>query len=1430
MKKIFLFVFSITFLFAEEKVIINNNSPGALLVSSNIHRTILEFNGGDFTKSSVIIEGGKFFHLNFQGEPTLLEKGNPQLPKMVRSIIIPDNAKMKVKILETEYTEFDLAVAPSKGSITRNINPETIPYTFSDVYKTNALYPGTLAELSDPYIMRDIRGMTVTVYPFRYNPISNTLRVYTKILVEIIEDGVDDQNVKTRQNEGINKHFTQLYSEHFINYDMTRYDTVVERGRMIVIAYGDFMDAVQPYVDWKNQKGIQTDLYDVYEMGSNSTGIKNFIQSEYDSDSDLCFVQLVGDHAQVPTIMVSNGGGGGSDPSFALLDGNDSYPEIFVGRFSASSLSHVQTQIERTIYYERDITEGSWLHKGSGIASNQGPGDDGEYDNQHSDVIRQKLLDYNYTEIDQIYDPSGTDQQGIDAINDGRGIINYTGHGSVTSWGNGASLNINQVNNLENDWELPHVISVGCVNGSFENNTCFAEAWLRATNNSNGAPTGAVAFYASTVNQYWNEPMRAQDHTVDLLVGYNYSNNQPVDKKYTIGGLWYNGSCNMMDVYGSSGIDMFLTWIIFGDASLDIRSDIPMQISASHTGTLFIGDEGYEVITNVPDALVAISDNGTLLGSGYTDESGDVVVVLSPPPDSPTELTLTVTGYNRVTKIEPVSVIAPSGPFLVVLEYSATTSDDDVIEYGEDVTLSVTLENIGIETAANVMAYFTSDDTFIEIDNGSASFGNVAPNSTSTVSSACTFLVSTDVPDEHHFQLLANIQSSGETWEEIISLTAYAPIISVGGFSVINDDNGNGNLDPGETADLNVILSNSGGADGENINALLSCDNPNITITENQDQLGEIEDSSTGVVSYAVSASSNIPLGEGVIFDIAVTADNNYTNTSSFIVTVGLALEDFESGGFTSYPWEFSGYNIQWPGVNPIEDYNIVDTLANAEWGLDSDEYYSGSFSSRSAEITHNQASIMHITMDVIEDNEISFYYRVACEYSPSGDFFYDGLIFSIDGNIVEHYQPTGNGQSPWTHVSHPVSSGLHTFSWAYVKDGSDGGSYIDEDAAYVDYIIFPASTSSGPSDLQVAVEYMAGWNMVGLPVNLGDTHYESLFPDAVPFTLYSFDGGYELETNMELGTGYLLRFTQSGNSIITGLPIDDLTLSITEGWNLISGISYLLDINAIIDPDNLIIPGTIYGFEEGGYALVETMDPGYGYWVRSTGDGEITLSSSAPSGRIRTFQKPEDANSLVLNNTTLYFGKDVPLEEQFSYSMPPKPPVGAFDARFKDGWRLIKDYGVIEVMPTTETLTIAYDIMHNTGEHHNWALTSDNGKEYLLKGTGEITVPSAQRFTLERKEIVPIEYTLHQNYPNPFNPITTLRYDLPSDALVTLSIYDMLGREITQLVNTAQEAGFKSVQWDAADSMGRPVSAGVYLYQIQAGEFVQTKKMVLLK
>ena len=94
----------------------------------------------------------------------------------------------------------------------------------------------------------------------------------------------------------------------------------------------------------------------------------------------------------------------------------------------------------------------------------------------------------------------------------------------------------------------------------------------------------------------------------------------------------------------------------------------------------------------------------------------------------------------------------------------------------------------------------------------------------------------------------------------------------------------------------------------------------------------------------------------------------------------------------------------------------------------------------------------------------------------------------------------------------------------------------------------------------------------------------------------------------------------------------------------------------------------------------------------------------------------------------------------------------------------------------------------------------------------------------------LPNEYILYTNYPNPFNPVTTLRYDLPEDAMVNITIYDMMGRVVSNLVSSQQNAGYKSIQWNATNAAGQPVAAGLYLYTIQAGQFKQTKKMVLLK
>ena len=94
----------------------------------------------------------------------------------------------------------------------------------------------------------------------------------------------------------------------------------------------------------------------------------------------------------------------------------------------------------------------------------------------------------------------------------------------------------------------------------------------------------------------------------------------------------------------------------------------------------------------------------------------------------------------------------------------------------------------------------------------------------------------------------------------------------------------------------------------------------------------------------------------------------------------------------------------------------------------------------------------------------------------------------------------------------------------------------------------------------------------------------------------------------------------------------------------------------------------------------------------------------------------------------------------------------------------------------------------------------------------------------------MPLDFTLHQNYPNPFNPITTLGYELLQESYVNITIYDMLGNVVNNLVNANQSSGYKSVQWNATNNVGKSVSAGVYLYSIEAGVFRQTKKMVLLK
>ena len=104
------------------------------------------------------------------------------------------------------------------------------------------------------------------------------------------------------------------------------------------------------------------------------------------------------------------------------------------------------------------------------------------------------------------------------------------------------------------------------------------------------------------------------------------------------------------------------------------------------------------------------------------------------------------------------------------------------------------------------------------------------------------------------------------------------------------------------------------------------------------------------------------------------------------------------------------------------------------------------------------------------------------------------------------------------------------------------------------------------------------------------------------------------------------------------------------------------------------------------------------------------------------------------------------------------------------------------------------------------------------------------EELNTKNNNALPEIFTLHQNYPNPFNPVTNLDYEIPEDAMVNITVFDMMGKVVRTLVNGQQSAGYKTLQWNATSNSGQSISAGLYIYTIQAGEFSQTRKMILLK
>jgi hypothetical protein len=184
-------------------------------------RIVLKYDFAKFTEKTVSIAGQEYTGIHLGTEALMKDVvGAPELPHVARSIIIPDDAKMAARVLESDYYEItDFSASPSKGILSRKVNPADVPYTFGAQYDTDAFYPANVVELGPPYIQRDFRAAVTDLRPFQYNAVTKTLRVYTSVTVELAKIGSGEANVKARpfRADEVSLEFHKIYKR-FINY------------------------------------------------------------------------------------------------------------------------------------------------------------------------------------------------------------------------------------------------------------------------------------------------------------------------------------------------------------------------------------------------------------------------------------------------------------------------------------------------------------------------------------------------------------------------------------------------------------------------------------------------------------------------------------------------------------------------------------------------------------------------------------------------------------------------------------------------------------------------------------------------------------------------------------------------------------------------------------------------------------------------------------------------------------------------------------------------------------------------------------------------------------------------------------------------------------------------------------------------------------
>ena len=838
---------------------------------SNIESELMKTESGDFSvlKMDKTINGG--------------ELGAPALPIARELVAVPFGATPVVKIVSYTTTDYQLSdygierVYPQQPSYSKDTKVEDMVFQYNEkAYQTRSLGNAPEVSLNVMGTMRGVQLGALQVEPVSYNPANNTLRVYNDIELEVVFENADIAKTEETLLRTYSPYYDVIYKQLFNTraiesvYD-EHPDIFSAPVHMLVIANRMFEDAIEPWIEWKTQKGFYLKVKYTDEIGESANDITEYITGEYNSQEVPSFVIIVGDEDQVAPSRTSGVDSGRvTDLYYSSVDG-DYYTDIYHSRMACETVSEMEALIHKILQYEQyTMPDPSYLDNVLLIA-----GADGYWNPVVGKPTIQYASNYYFNEehgYENVYTYLGSPYSGCYThLSDGVGFANYTAHGSETSWSD-PSFTVSNVNSLTNTdkyfWAMGN-----CCNAADWGyySTSFGEAMIRAEEKA------AFSYIGSCPVTYWWEDyyfgvgattITNRMPTFEETTMGNYDAQFLEDTYNTIAAVPFVGNLAVAYSHTESGYESaattryyFEAYHVLGDASIMPYRSMPSENSVSHLPTVPIGMNFYTVNAD-PGSYVGISKDGVLYGAGMVGETGTAEIDMTPI-TSGGDVTIVVTHPNRVPYVATVPAAAMEGPYLAVDSFTPST-----VATNQETQISLVIKNVGADaTTAGGTVTLSCDADFVTIVDAEGSFNSLAADATATLENEFVIKVDEGIANGTKFNVTATIESGNESWEGRMNFTVVAPVVEFKEFVYA------GSFVPGETQTVMAKFENKG--DYAATNAVVKAtSNEYITFAEDTFEIGTIDPDGIGTAMFNVTVSSSCPATESIELNFELTADN----------------------------------------------------------------------------------------------------------------------------------------------------------------------------------------------------------------------------------------------------------------------------------------------------------------------------------------------------------------------------------------------------------------------------------------------------------------------------------------------------------------------------------------------------------------------------